>query len=443
MAEQPATAIVGDRHAPEAIAVNPGDPVVPREPLVDEGVVGRQQVDDAAVLLHDAGEEQLGLAPQRLPQVVVEIGERRRIRPGAGEVPQIEPLPREVLDHRLGARVGQHPLHLSLERGGIPELAALRRREQHIVRDAAPQEEGEPRGDVEIRQRVDRAGLQIGRLGFEPEDERRAAQHEPQRELDAAFEVAVPPLVVVEREQPVELGCVEGPAISEAAEPRQDRAGARALLGGCPWTAAEDSRAAWRVGRPRRIEWAGDQQPIDVGQSGLRVRRHVAAEERFVELLGEHRRLADERRNHRVTSRGNSHPDAHRLVRGERLAGRLGGILLVDHHRPIRVFPANRKEADPLAVEHQLQLVLFRDPADRAGSRAPEPHADLVLGIDGEILLDAQAAACAERQIAQVIILRQVLRRRIGRRDRGDPRAADGHPADLPRHRDVAFEQQR
>ncbi len=33
---------------------------------------------------------------------------------------------------------------------------------------------------------------------------------------------------------------------------------------------------------------------------------------------------------------------------------------------PIRVLAADRKEADPLAVERQLQLVLVRDAADRA-----------------------------------------------------------------------------
>ena len=54
------------------------------------------------------------------------------------------------------------------------------------------------------------------------------------------------------------------------------------------------------------------------------------------------------------------------LVRGERLADRLAGVLLVDHRRPIRVLATDRKEADPLAVERQLQLVLVRDSPDRA-----------------------------------------------------------------------------
>ena len=48
------------------------DAVVPREPLVDERVVGGQQVEHAAILADDAVEEQLGLALHRLGQRVVE-----------------------------------------------------------------------------------------------------------------------------------------------------------------------------------------------------------------------------------------------------------------------------------------------------------------------------------------------------------------------------------
>ena len=44
-----------------------------RQPFVDERVVRVKQIQDAAVLVHDAVEEQLDLAPERLPQVVVEV----------------------------------------------------------------------------------------------------------------------------------------------------------------------------------------------------------------------------------------------------------------------------------------------------------------------------------------------------------------------------------
>ena len=44
--QQPAALIViRERDAPEAAAVDPGNPVMPRQPLVDERVVGVQQIE--------------------------------------------------------------------------------------------------------------------------------------------------------------------------------------------------------------------------------------------------------------------------------------------------------------------------------------------------------------------------------------------------------------
>ena len=73
--EQPAPHVeVGaERHAPEPAAVDVRDPVVPGEPFVDERVIRGQQIQDAAILVDDAVEQELDLAAKRLPQVVVEI----------------------------------------------------------------------------------------------------------------------------------------------------------------------------------------------------------------------------------------------------------------------------------------------------------------------------------------------------------------------------------
>ena len=76
-----------------------------RQPLVDERVVGRQQIEDTAILTKDAVEEQLGLSLERLPQLVVPVrivdavGRRRR------QVAQIQELLTEVGDERVGARI--------------------------------------------------------------------------------------------------------------------------------------------------------------------------------------------------------------------------------------------------------------------------------------------------------------------------------------------------
>ena len=44
------------------------DAVVPRKTLVEERVVGTQQIERAAILTDEALEEQFGLAPERLAQ---------------------------------------------------------------------------------------------------------------------------------------------------------------------------------------------------------------------------------------------------------------------------------------------------------------------------------------------------------------------------------------
>ena len=65
--------------------------------------------------------------------------------------------------------------------------------------------------------------------------------------------------------------------------------------------------------------------------------------------------------------------------------------------------------------------MLLADAADLSRWAAAQADADLVLAVDRQVLVDAQAAARAERQIAQVVVLRQVLGRLVGRRDRPGP----------------------
>ena len=50
------------------------------QPFVDEGVVGGQQIEDAAIVAELAVKEQLGLALEGLAQVVVELGKQIGVR---------------------------------------------------------------------------------------------------------------------------------------------------------------------------------------------------------------------------------------------------------------------------------------------------------------------------------------------------------------------------
>ena len=69
-----------ERHAPELRTEHRRDAVVPREPLVEERVVGGEQVADVAILEQDARHERLDLGRHVAPQLVVEGREQIRIR---------------------------------------------------------------------------------------------------------------------------------------------------------------------------------------------------------------------------------------------------------------------------------------------------------------------------------------------------------------------------
>ena len=68
-----------ERDAPEAAAVDVLDAVVFGEALVDERVVRPQQIEHAAILADHAFHEHLRLAPERLAEVVVEVGEQPHV----------------------------------------------------------------------------------------------------------------------------------------------------------------------------------------------------------------------------------------------------------------------------------------------------------------------------------------------------------------------------
>ena len=70
---------------------------MPGQALVHEGVVSRQQVEHAAIFLHHAFKEQLGFPPERLPEVVVEIGEQIRIGLDVAQIAELQPLAGKVV----------------------------------------------------------------------------------------------------------------------------------------------------------------------------------------------------------------------------------------------------------------------------------------------------------------------------------------------------------
>ncbi len=90
------------RHAAELRAVDVRNAVVLGQPLVDECVVRRQQIEDAAIFVHDAAEEQFDLALERAAQVVVEVREQVHDRLACLQRAHAQPLSGEVADQRFG-----------------------------------------------------------------------------------------------------------------------------------------------------------------------------------------------------------------------------------------------------------------------------------------------------------------------------------------------------
>jgi hypothetical protein len=155
----PPSCRVGDRHASELAAVDVANPVVPGQALVDEGVVRRHQVDDVAVLAHDALEQQFGLALERPAEGC------RRSR-GTSASWAAGSLRFRRYNHWLAKfctsapdlRVGQHPSDLVGRAPPDMQPPLSRRAKQRLVRDAAPQEEGQARRQFQIADAVDRPG---------------------------------------------------------------------------------------------------------------------------------------------------------------------------------------------------------------------------------------------------------------------------------------------
>ena len=98
----------------------------------------------------------------------------------------------------------------------------------------------------------------------------------------------------------------------------------------------------------------------------------------------------------------------------------------------------------PLAVEAHLQLLPVLEAAHVVVELAPQPDADVVLAVEGEVVPDGDAPARPERQVlAHAAVLEPHRGQDVGLGGRLDAGVADGEPADPARREDVAVEQGR
>ena len=163
-----------------------GNPIVTRQTLVDEREVGVEQIDDAAILLHDGPEQQSpSHAAASAAGCASKSGESGRAFFSSR---RIEPLPGEVGDERVRTRVGEHPAHLPLERRRI--LSTPRRRRSSNSSSGMLLHRKNDSRDARSRsvRRYAAPAAHGGRLALQAEEELRVDQHARERTLDSAIE---------------------------------------------------------------------------------------------------------------------------------------------------------------------------------------------------------------------------------------------------------------
>ena len=419
------------------------------QPLVHERVVRRQHVEHAPVLTDLAVEPELGLPRERLAQVAVELGKGDRVRLHAPHVAEEEPLSREVVDQRGRLRIRQQAAHLRFENARLAQRAGLRRREQLVVRDAAPEEERQPRRELQIRDAVRRPRGRFSRIDLDAEEELGVDEDGAERELDAALEASPRPAGVVEPHQRVDVVAPYRPPERAPRQRRKDVGRARRLrLGGrIDGRAGEDALATRRCGSGvpgRRGVRTGVERPIDLDDPHRHRRVAVArvvvglrGADRFEHTLGDGAG-AGEREGYLAHPGRDRQPQAQILVglalvrsqvedRAPDLPLAVGADLELGHAAP---------------VEPHLKPVAPLQSLDGVAVGPLQRHPDLVLAVHREVVPRCEAAPRAERvQLAHPVVLPQHRGRRVAGGRLADRRAADGELRDLAGGEHVALEE--
>ena len=104
---------------------------------------------------------------------------------------------------------------------------------------------------------------------------------------------------------------------------------------------------------------------------------------------------------------------------------------------------ADLHQEHALAVDRDLELMRELEPGHVADDVPQQLDAEVVVGVLRKVVPEEQAAARAERQSLDVVLLRVVGRNAIGQRRTTSLSNADRQAADLARGRQVLLEQRR
>lgn len=186
----------------EVVPQNAVDSVVHREDVVENGVVGLEEVAQAAVGAQEVTEGFVDFVTCGELGAVVEAGEKGAVDFKKIEAVQSEPLIEEGPDKSLGARVGEQPFHLSSQHLRFLQFTLRGQCPEPGVRRGAPDKIGEARGHFGVG---DRAAFVVGG-GFGEVEEFRGGEDNGESLLEGGV-VFVAGLAagVVEGDEPVEV----------------------------------------------------------------------------------------------------------------------------------------------------------------------------------------------------------------------------------------------
>src|SRR4029434_1354468 len=89
------------------------------------------------------------------------------------------------------ARIGEHALDLLFQHLRIAQSSLTRRRDQFVIRDAAPEEERETRRELEVADAVGTAHGNVSWFHFCADEEPGTCEQTSQCQLDAVLERAI------------------------------------------------------------------------------------------------------------------------------------------------------------------------------------------------------------------------------------------------------------
>ena len=163
------------------------------------------------------------------------------------DIAHLQPLSDEIVHEPRRPPVGQHAAHLLREHGWILQLAARGDVEELVIGDALPEEERQPRGQLQIAQPIGGPWRGGGRLAFDAEQELRQRQQRFQGALDARIEVALAAAFPVDVEQRLDIALRHGPPVRAPRQRADDLPRARLFVSAARRAADENPPPARRV----------------------------------------------------------------------------------------------------------------------------------------------------------------------------------------------------